>query len=338
MFTAVGVPHGGFEPPRGNSIYRTLGAPRGGAGSGGQELTLFVPDKAHDHEEDISPAAGRLFRYYCKWRDHESRLSRKGFKRAVEDLKLTRTTAYRAQKDLLDLHWIELTPDDRVMPVFGSFKPVDKLCDDHWREWQERGFRGQQKPCPKNETGAITCPNVETDSPKKETKIPKNGTETPKNGIGSPNDRARASSISSSPSSSTLPAAHTPDLESQPARARDGADEKRGCAVCKIEFTLEQLQRYARNESPPLGTGWMNNALEGCKGHVLFGEWLKRDCNPVQSPAAQTPLDARQCPDCEGSGWCEPGGKGKGMAKCRHPRLFHAGDASPPMQAAARSP
>lgn len=34
-----------------------------------------------------------------------------------------------------------------------------------------------------------------------------------------------------------------------------------------------------------------------------------------------TKIDASQCPDCRGTGFWEPGGEGKGVAKCKHERL-----------------
>ncbi len=302
----------------------------------------YVPDKAVDHEDDVSPAAGRLFRYYCKWRDHLTRLSRKGFARAVEELKLPRATAYRAQKQLIDEHWIRLTADGYVMPVMGSFKPVDKLCDDHWREWQAGGLKGQKKPCLKNETGAFACLKNETKNLNRETDNLKNETKNLKNETGSHNDRARASSRSSSPSSSRSSSPpHTHDLESQPARA--SADEGEGgvcvCStphgskICDAERiriaqnmpTVKWAEQYAQSDK----------VRDGRDDLIL----LKRQAELRKPGGVVAPLDTTKCPDCAGKGMYYPQGPAKGVKKCHHERLFDAGDLSPPVQsAAARSP
>jgi hypothetical protein len=50
----------------------------------------------------------------------------------------------------------------------------------------------------------------------------------------------------------------------------------------------------------------------------LIGAFLE----PVES--AKT-IDVSQCPDCKGTGFWEPGGVGKGVAKCKHERLFATG-------------
>ncbi len=39
------------------------------------------------------------------------------------------------------------------------------------------------------------------------------------------------------------------------------------------------------------------------------------------SPTQTNVVDITRCPDCRGTGFYEPGGAGKGVAKCKHERL-----------------
>lgn len=59
-----------------------------------------------------------------------------------------------------------------------------------------------------------------------------------------------------------------------------------------------------------------------------IAEWYEQGC-PVEGSEASVPAaaaaapgrDTSVCPDCQGKQWWYPDGPGKGVAKCRHPRL-----------------
>lgn len=61
---------------------------------------------------------------------------------------------------------------------------------------------------------------------------------------------------------------------------------------------------YAQNEDVRAG-----------RDDFLIRAWLAEKENPPPE------RDITKCPDCRGSTWVEPGGPGKGRAKCKHPRL-----------------
>lgn len=264
---------------------------------------MYVPDRAYDHEDDISPAAGRLYRYFCKWRDHETRLSRKGFERARADLadSLARATAYRAYKELLDRRWIKEMPDGRVMPLFGSFACVNKLGDAEWREWLRGRYpaKTQGKTASlKIETGQISSLNFETENLTSETESLKIETAHIK-------DRARGSSSNSS--SITSSKTHTHDLESQPARAR--AEVPPGVCVSS-EFSKADVKRYGRNQTPPLGKGWVTKALRTGEWDDDIRDWLRSHPANGNGHAAPAARCDHSCALCGGSGWANTDGKG----------------------------
>jgi len=100
------------------------------------------------------------------------------------------------------------------------------------------------------------------------------------------------------------------------------------------KFSLEQLRRYARNQAPPLGEGWINVALAEQRrtgeGSEQVRDWLARRHPPATAvaPTESAKPDASGCPDCHGSGWYYPGGFANGTARCPHARLGEAPAAS----------
>ncbi|HEX8179464.1 MAG TPA: hypothetical protein VF525_07970 [Pyrinomonadaceae bacterium] len=89
--------------------------------------------------------------------------------------------------------------------------------------------------------------------------------------------------------------------------------------MCGLVVTLELLERYARNQTPPPGAGWVNVALRECNGHEQVKRWLERARAPAR--AAPALLDPANCPDCEGRGLYYPDGARGGVAKCAHKGL-----------------
>ncbi|HEX7312929.1 MAG TPA: hypothetical protein VF297_03365 [Pyrinomonadaceae bacterium] len=90
--------------------------------------------------------------------------------------------------------------------------------------------------------------------------------------------------------------------------------------MCGLVVSLDLLRRYGRNQSPPLGEGWVGKAFDECFRHAQVREWLERQSAPTERPPAL--LNPRDCPDCAGTGFWEPGGRGKGVAKCPHDGLY----------------
>ena len=90
--------------------------------------------------------------------------------------------------------------------------------------------------------------------------------------------------------------------------------------MCGLEVSLELLERYARNQTPRLGGGWVNKALRECTDHEQVRRWLARQSAPAERPPEL--LDAKNCPDCSGGGYYYPEGLSKGVARCPHKGLY----------------
>lgn len=126
------------------------------------------------------------------------------------------------------------------------------------------------------------------------------------------------------------PSTHTHEVESQPARAREAAPERAPPArVCvNQKFSLKQLRRYARNQSPPLGEGWINITLREQQRTGTASEqvrdWYARQQPPEARAAAPAKPDVSACLDCGGTGFYYPAGHERGVAKCAHKGLLGA--------------
>ena len=82
-------------------------------------------------------------------------------------------------------------------------------------------------------------------------------------------------------------------------------------------FALAECRRYAdslRKDGITNPGGYATRIHRSGEADDLIAAFLK----PVAS--AKT-VDASQCPDCRGTGFYEPGGAGKGVARCTHARL-----------------
>lgn len=113
---------------------------------------MYAPDGTEVKLGSMSRSAGQLYLFYCRWRDHETGYSRKGFDRAVAEIPLPTSTAYRAQKELLDKDMISETRDGRIGLRGGSFKSYDKT-EDARRVWAtaRRTQSGKRSLIPENQ-------------------------------------------------------------------------------------------------------------------------------------------------------------------------------------------
>jgi hypothetical protein len=85
------------------------------------------------------------------------------------------------------------------------------------------------------------------------------------------------------------------------------------------KFTLEECRAYARHlQSSGQGItnpgGYATTIKRTGEADALIAEFLA----PVETSSV---IDAAACPDCHGTGFWEPAGAGKGVAKCKHERL-----------------
>jgi hypothetical protein len=196
---------------------------------------MYAPDEGIARLDELSPKAAKLWLFFCTWRDHKTGYSRKGFDRAFEELKITRATAYRVHRELLDGDWVSETPDGRVGLRGGSFAPYDKT-EEARRVWATpRGeLPGERSLI--FETGAENSLNSETENLSSETNRLKNETEHIE-------ERARGSSITLS----INPPSHTPPT---PSLANGGGAPPDGGGVCvpmaRSRFRKEQCVEWAR--------------------------------------------------------------------------------------------
>lgn len=82
-------------------------------------------------------------------------------------------------------------------------------------------------------------------------------------------------------------------------------------------FTLTECRRYAdslRADGITNPGGYATKIQRSGEADELIAKFLE----PVESAKA---VDISGCPDCHGTGFYEPGGAGKGVARCKHERL-----------------
>jgi len=99
-------------------------------------------------------------------------------------------------------------------------------------------------------------------------------------------------------------------------RIKEHTHKDAGVRVCS-RFKLEQCRKYAeslRADGITNPGGFAMKIHRSGEADDLIETFLA----PVE---AAPKIDVSQCPDCGGTGWYEPAGKGKGMAKCKHEKL-----------------
>lgn len=83
-------------------------------------------------------------------------------------------------------------------------------------------------------------------------------------------------------------------------------------------FSLAECRRYAeslRADGITNPGGYATKIHRSGEADELIAKFLE----PVESAK---PFDVSGCPDCHGTGFYEPGGAGKGVAKCKHKHLL----------------
>ena len=90
----------------------------------------YVPDEAIQLLNDLSPTAGQLYLFFCRWRDHGTGYSRKKFDTACAEHGVSKATFYRVRGELLrdktGRSWVTLDDMGRVGLLVGDFSCVDK--------------------------------------------------------------------------------------------------------------------------------------------------------------------------------------------------------------------
>ncbi len=97
---------------------------------------------------------------------------------------------------------------------------------------------------------------------------------------------------------------------------KDTHNTKMGVRVSS-RFALAECRRYAeslRADGITNPGGYATKIHRSGEADDLIVKFL----TPVKSAK---PIDASGCPDCHGTGFYEPGGAGKGVAKCKHENL-----------------
>lgn len=204
----------------------------------------YVPDDAIKLLNEISPTAGRLYLFFCRWRDHDTGYSRKSFDTACSELEYSRATSYRVRRELLDGNWIIIGDNGRVGLRGGDFSCVDRSGEAR-RVWEgDKGSRQASEACSLNsETDYAHCLNSETESLNLETANLNPETKSLNSETEHIKDRARVSSSKPSSVPSNTP---TPARGSRPAASRVSADVD---GVCELGELCEQdYYDFARSQ------------------------------------------------------------------------------------------
>jgi hypothetical protein len=112
---------------------------------------------------------------------------------------------------------------------------------------------------------------------------------------------------------------HTQQTATIESTRKELASQDVGVGV-KSKFTIAQCRDYADN---------LQRAGQGINNPGGYATTIHRSgeadaqiesfLNPAEQ--AKNAVDSKLCPDCHGTGFWEPGGAGKGVAKCKHERL-----------------
>lgn len=190
---------------------------------------MYTPDGVEVKLAKVSRTAARVYLFHCRWRDHHTGYSRKGFEHARADLGLTRPTAYRAHKELLSHDFIAETRDGQIALRGGSFAPVDKT------EAARAAWSRPREKQPENDS--LKFETAAPESLKNETEILKTETESLKFETAHNKERARGSSSTSS----SNPATHTPPTPS----LSSGGPAEAAPGVC-VDLKFEDYRDFAR--------------------------------------------------------------------------------------------
>ena len=121
------------------------------------------------------------------------------------------------------------------------------------------------------------------------------------------------------PASHDTEAGHDREADNKRNTLKDTHNTELGVRVSS-HFSLAECRRYAeslRADGITNPGGYATKIQRSGKADELIAKFL----TPVESAR---PIDASGCPDCHGTGFYEPGGAGKGVARCKHERLLEA--------------
>lgn len=85
----------------------------------------------------------------------------------------------------------------------------------------------------------------------------------------------------------------------------------------RSQFSLAECRRYVDSQ-PREGIKNPQGLAVSLHRSGEADELIVKFLAPVNPAKA---VDTTQCPDCGGTGFYEPGGAGKGVARCKHERL-----------------
>lgn len=176
------------------------------------------------------------------------------------------------------------------------------------------------QPSPISETAS---PDSESPSPDSEASSPISEGDSPISEAASPDSENAyiGTRASANPANPANQASHTHTPTRPPLVLVTPAAGGKVC-VCGLTVTLELLRRFWRNQTPPPHNveAMVGKSFDECFRHAQVREWLERQSAPAEKPPEL--LDPKGCPDCGGTGFYEPGGRGKGVARCPHEGLY----------------
>lgn len=187
---------------------------------------------------------------------------------------------------------------------------------------------GLQSIAVKRPQGGSPAPAAE--EPSRETSSVEHGgveTRSTQNETGSAQGETGSTQIETAIERELIPETNTESTHSPASAADPAAGMKQGEGVCaSSKFSFEQRLAYARNRphiQNPEGFAASRRAAEG-----EFDEAISKWFDEHEPDGRRKPRDVSGCPDCLGTGMWYPEGPGRGVTRCKHPRLSeHAAEA-----------
>lgn len=263
----------------------------------------YAPDDAIPRLGELSASAIQLYLFHCRWRDHTDKVSRATLAQAMQELKMKRATAYRADLELRKKGFTREVESGALVLLVGDFSRMDEWAARRRKKKLAEEARKRQETGLNAEAGSL---NFETKNLNSEARNLKNETAINK-------DRSSPSIQPSYPADHPAPTPPTP--APKPAQAnRVGVG-----SIYEFDQVLAWAQDEARRDPAIRSARAVAEArYRDGAADTRIGQFLAPKQPELPNPLLG--IDVHLCPDCHGSGMeIVPG---NGARRCTHPRLL----------------